>query len=367
MPFNNFIQSPIGLVPKAGTDQTRLIFHLSCDFKDGHKSVNYHTPRDKCSVHYRDIDYVVETYIELAKEIIANSKVSDAKAFGQDMKQSKGLEYWSRLQLQDLWHRRFDKHRNRFGKSIVAGKSHLKSAFRILGLSRDSWNWLVMKAVDPTTGETKFFVDKCLPFGASISCSHFQRFSNALCHLTEFRLQVNKRITNYLDDFLFIARTLNRCNYMIAQFVQLCEELGIPVSMEKTEWGSELMIFLGILLDGYNLVLALPEEKQKAAIELLEDIITKKKTTVKQLQKLCGFLNFIGRAVVPGRAFTRRMYAKNSEIINANGSPKNAQEFKWKQHYHVKLDNEFKSDCKVWLQFLNSGRLNVNRQMVELT
>ena len=31
-PFENFIQSPIGLVPKAGSDQTRLIFHLSYDF-----------------------------------------------------------------------------------------------------------------------------------------------------------------------------------------------------------------------------------------------------------------------------------------------------------------------------------------------
>ena len=32
VPFDNFIQSPIGLVPKAGWDQTRLIFHLSYDW-----------------------------------------------------------------------------------------------------------------------------------------------------------------------------------------------------------------------------------------------------------------------------------------------------------------------------------------------
>ena len=33
VPFQNFIQSPIGLVPKAGSDQTRSIFHLSYDCK----------------------------------------------------------------------------------------------------------------------------------------------------------------------------------------------------------------------------------------------------------------------------------------------------------------------------------------------
>ena len=30
-----------------------------------------------------------------------------------------------------------------------------------------------------------------------------------------------------------------------------------------------------------------------------------RKITVLQLQKICGFLNFLGRAIIPGRAFTR--------------------------------------------------------------
>ena len=56
IPFENYIQSPIGLVPKAGSNsgKTRLIFHLSYNFKD-EKSLNYNTPREKCSVTYRDL------------------------------------------------------------------------------------------------------------------------------------------------------------------------------------------------------------------------------------------------------------------------------------------------------------------------
>ena len=48
IPFKSYIQSPIGLVPKAGSDQTRLIFHLSYDFGGSdcqQKSVNFHTPK----------------------------------------------------------------------------------------------------------------------------------------------------------------------------------------------------------------------------------------------------------------------------------------------------------------------------------
>ena len=43
VPYSNFIQSPIGLVPKSG-NQSRLIFHLSYDFKGGGHSANHYTP-----------------------------------------------------------------------------------------------------------------------------------------------------------------------------------------------------------------------------------------------------------------------------------------------------------------------------------
>ena len=67
---------------------------------------------------------------------------------------------------------------------------------------------------------------------------------------------------------------------MIRQFLQLCSELRIPVSLDKTEWSSELMVFLGVLLDGRHLLLALPEDKKQRAIELLNDMKNKKKVTV---------------------------------------------------------------------------------------
>ena len=62
IPFEYYIQSPIGLVPKAGSDGTRLIFHLSYNFgeEEEEKSLNFHTPCDLCSVKYCDIDHAVQ-------------------------------------------------------------------------------------------------------------------------------------------------------------------------------------------------------------------------------------------------------------------------------------------------------------------
>ena len=66
IPYQYFVQSPVGLVPRAG-NQSRLIFHLSYDFKGGGKSINFHIPDKICTVKYRDLDHAVESCLKLLK------------------------------------------------------------------------------------------------------------------------------------------------------------------------------------------------------------------------------------------------------------------------------------------------------------
>ena len=165
IPFEYFIQSPIGLVPKAGR-QTRLIFHLSYDFPNGNKSVNYWTLKELCTVKYNDLDHAVDNSIKMIHQL-----------------KSEQLE---------------------IKNTLFYGKMDLKSAFRQAPLKESMWPLLILKATCPSTGSTFYFVDKCLPFGASISCSHFQRLSNALKHVVENLECSYHTITNYLDDFLFL-------------------------------------------------------------------------------------------------------------------------------------------------------------------
>ena len=70
LPFTNFVQSPIGLVPKAG-NKTCLIFHQSNDFdgdNDRRKSINFHTPQELCSVKYNDLDHAILNSLHILKE-----------------------------------------------------------------------------------------------------------------------------------------------------------------------------------------------------------------------------------------------------------------------------------------------------------
>ena len=272
-PFKVYRQSPIGLVPKDGGKKTRLIFHLSYPRNGKYVSVNGGIPKDKCSVSYPDFDEAIKLCIAA-------------------------------------------------GMGCKMGKSDLSAAFRHVPMSEGSWALLVMKAECPIDGKIYYFVDKCLPFGSSISCAHFQAISNAIAAIVEFRN--GKKTINYLDDFFFAALLQALCDDQLDNFIKVCGEICFPVALDKTFWSSERLVFLGLLIDSVNQVVCLPKEKVEKALEMIDFFLSSKKVTVLQVQKLCGYLNFLCRCITPGRTFIMRLY---SLIANDN----------LKQHHHIKL------------------------------
>ena len=286
IPFKQYIQSPIGLVPKDGGRKTRLIFHLSYP-KNGETSVNFHTPEHLCSVKYKDFDDAVQLCIN------------------QD-------------------------------KNCKAGKSDFSAAFRHLPIDPFFWKFLLMKAKNPSNSKWYYFVDKCLPFGSSRSCALFQKFSNAIAHIMRIKTKFDN--VNYLDDFFFVAFCMALCNGQINEFIAVCRRINFPISLDKTFWGSTRIVFLGLLIDTVTQRVCIPLDKLQTAKNLINTAIIKRKLTLEQLQQITGFLNFLGKAVVPGRAFTRRLYAHQT-LVN-------------RKHHHIPVNREMKLDLKCWLAFL---------------
>ena len=134
---------------------------------------------------------------------------------------------------------------------------------------------------------------------------------------------------------------------MVRKFIELCTYLGVPVAPEKTIWASTRVKFLGIEIDGLYRRLLVPQDKKDKARHMLQYCLEKKKVTVKFIERLSGFLNFLNKAIYPGRAFTPRMYAKIDRKIE-----------NMRQYHHISLDSEFRSDCKVWLEFLDNSDSN---------
>ena len=87
-----------------------------------------------------------------------------------------------------------------------------------------------------------------------------------------------------------------------------------------------------MLLNTVTRTISIPVEKNNKALRQLMDVLNAKKVMVLQLQRLTGLLNFILRAIAPGRAFTRSMYAKYANVH-------------LKQHYRIRVDKELRLDC----------------------
>ena len=292
IPYKYYIQSPIGLVPKDHGTKTRLIFHLSYP-KTG-RSVNSCIPDHLCKVKYPEFDKAIQMCIN----------ESDGN------------------------------HR------VYVGKSDMVMAFRHVPIRVSEWRYLILMAEHPKTGQKYYMIDKCLPFGSSISCAHFQLVSDGIAHIV--MVMTNKVNVNYLDDFLFAAMLKQWCDWQLEKFLEVCETIGFPISMDKTHFGTTLLTSLGLLIDTINKLVCVPKEKVTRANDMIDHFLAHKKVTVHQVQKLCGFLNFLCRAVVPGRAFTTRLYA----LLRAKN--------KLKPHHHVRVKQENKDDLRVWKHFLDS-------------
>ena len=99
IPYDNFIQSPVGLVPKDNGTKTCLIFHLSYYFKrlvDGklrpqQNSVNFYTPKDLCTVRYKDLDCAIRSCLKLLKQF--ENGLWDNLLIGDNSKGNKVIYY----------------------------------------------------------------------------------------------------------------------------------------------------------------------------------------------------------------------------------------------------------------------------------
>ena len=117
--------------------------------------------------------------------------------------------------------------------------------------------------------------------------------------------------------------------------------------MEKTEWATTCITFLGILVNGKTHSLSIPHEKVTKALNLIRWAIAKKKVTIKFIQRLTGTLNFLNKAIVPGRPFTKGMYNKLKLKDNQGNL--------LKQFHHINLEQDFINNCMMWEVFLTSA------------
>ena len=280
-PLEPFQVSPIGVVPKKEPGKFRLIHHLS---HPRGASVNDGIPEEHAQVSYQTVDDATHAM----------------KALGQ---------------------------------GCYLAKTDIAEAYRIVPLHPDQYHLFGFR------WKEQYFYDKCLPMGCSASCQIFETLSIALHWVANNKLNI-QHMAHILDDFLVVDLSEKACADSLNSFTRMCTQIGIPISPEKTFLPSKKLTFLGYELDSVEMAIRLPEDKLQKCRDQIRDCLARQKVQLRDIQSLTGLLNFACGAVVPGRAFLRRLYGLTIGVR------------KW--FHYIRITQQVREDLAIWQQFLES-------------
>ena len=217
------------------------------------------------------------------------------------------------------------------GRGTQLAKLDLQNVYRMVPVHPDDHQLLGIRWGHDV------FIDTALPFGLRSAPKIFSAVADALAWILHSR-GVTYQL-HYLDDFLLLGPPDSPgCSQSLQITLGVCQELGVPVAAHKTEGPTQSLTFLGIRIDPVHMELSLPPEKLARTTAIVLEWRDRKVAIKKQLQSLIGTLSHAATVVVPGRTFLRRM-------IETMAIPK-------RQHYHVRLNQNFQSDIQWWAVFL---------------
>ena len=79
-------------------------------------------------------------------------------------------------------------------------------------------------------------------------------------------------MVHILDDFLIIETSQESAIQKRKLFIQLCEEMGVPLSAVKTVLPTQTIAFVGVTLDALATKVRFPLEKRKKCNNLLKNM-----------------------------------------------------------------------------------------------
>lgn len=282
--FPFFFANPLGVVFKRGGSKPRIIHHLSY-------------PRQGDSVNAHVID--LEVRLRALERAINNIREC--------------------------------------GKGCYMAKIDIEAAYRCIPVCPADW---------PLQGmcwKGSFFFDIVVQFGLASATAIFEYFSSSAEFFAKMLLFI-RFLEHYVDDFLLTAKTHEACLSQRDAFLALLRRIGLPYSVEKLEGPVTDIIFLGIKLDSVAMTVSLDAERVRELKLLLAEWMKRTTASRKDLQTLCGLLNFAASVVRSGRTFFSRILDQLRRIpFRANALDQ-----------HPIEGTDFHLDIKWWYTFVES-------------
>ena len=140
-----------------------------------------------------------------------------------------------------------------------------------------------------------------------------------------------------LDDFLTIEPP-NTHPIALELIKQIFTRLGVPLAPNKVFGHTQLLEFLGIVLDSDLMEARLSEQKVHKLQELISFMQPHRKCNKRQLLSLIGSLSFATKVILPGRPFLSRLIKLSTTAHQLD--------------HFVYLNQGIREDLVMWSHFL---------------
>ena len=217
------------------------------------------------------------------------------------------------------------------------GKIDLQSAYRSVAIHPDDFMATGLCWTFEGDSRPTYMYDTRLPFGARRAPGIFHRITQSVKRMMAARGYTG--LVVYLDDFLIIEPSYERCWDAMQTLIGLLRKLGFSIGWPKVEGPSQRLIFLGIEFDTVSQTLHLPESKMLEFRKLLLDFRTRTHASRRQLQQLAGKLNWACQVVRGGWTYLRRILNLIAPLRQPN--------------HKIRLRQDFHHDVKWWIDFID--------------
>ena len=139
-------------------------------------------------------------------------------------------------------------------------KIDLAQAYRVVKIHPSNYKATGLQYTFPGATHPTIMVDTRLPFGASKSPEIFHELTQSVRAIMSANYGY-QQIVAYLDDFLIIEPSFERCQSALHTLIKVLRRLGFWINNSKVEGPKQRLTFLGIVLDTCTMKMTLPAEK----------------------------------------------------------------------------------------------------------
>ena len=189
----------------------------------------------------------------------------------------------------------------RAGTSGVMSKMDMKDAYKLIPVSFGDLHYQGFIWMG------KIFIEKMLMFGSQPAVPTFDVFHDSVVTLVRTEAATNPDFEyRILDDMLFISPTLDENQKFVAKYLEIAEDLNIPLAPsdgKKAFICQQQGIMLGVFFDAETQSWTLPADKCMKYMTAIITALSQDKVSKLCIQRLNGIINFVCLICPPLRFF----------------------------------------------------------------